>query len=504
MVLPHIAAAQAFSGGLQDAVLLTLRNGAVVGASRQQVAASEGLLLSARTPFDTLWTAGVSQQQTYTPLSAGSGAADTLNHQTVYKAGFSRQLESGIVVSPALSVDRIQDDSYNSTSASRANVAITVTVPLLKGRGTEIVMAPVTSAALALDAARDSYRHAMALSVTQTGTAYWDLVAARQMLDLTRLAEARVNDLLVNARKLARADEIPRADLLKYEVRQVTHAMERVRAAQLVVQATQALAQAMNAPIGDIDALPHGLDPFPQAGDAKLALLDNQDALARLLAGSMERRLDLRAAERRLRAARALADAAGRDSATQLDLGLSVGYNGRADGRSAGTALSALGYPARGPNVALTLHYTLPAGGYQRRGAILQREAAAEQARVEFDALHLRVAGDVRTQLDALRAAIVQLDAANRQQRLQSRIYDNEKRSYQAGLSSLLELFTTESQLSGYQTEWVQAQRHFAQALILFRYQTASLLPGDRDGDSLRAITLTTLPDPMRPTEFFK
>jgi outer membrane protein TolC len=218
----------------------------------------------------------------------------------------------------------------------------------------------------------------------------------------------------------------------------------------------------------------------------------------------MERRLDLRAAERRLRSARALADAAGRDSATQLDLGLSVGYNGRVDGRSSGAAMSALGYPARGPNVALTLNYTLPASGYERRGAILQREAAAEQARIELDALHLRVAGDVRTQLDALRAAIVQLDTANQQQQLQTKIYENEKRSYQAGLSSLMDLFAIESQLSVYQVEWVQAQRNFAQAVILFRYQTASLVPTDRDGGSLHAITLTTLPDPVRPTEFFK
>lgn len=496
MVLPRVAAAQAFSGDLLDAVRLTLHHDAALAVSRQQIVASEGLLLSARAPFDTLWNVGISQQRTYTPQPSSSvGGVDLLARQTGYKAGFSRRLESGIVINPVLSVDRIRDDGLNSTAPSTGNVAINFVFPLLKGRGTEVNTAPVTSAALALDAARYGYRHTLSLSVVRTVTAYWDVVAARQTLELARLAESRAGQLLANARKLAKADEIPTADLLKYEVRRVAQESDRLRVEQQVIQAVQALAQAINVPIEALNAPPLGFDPFPLAQAARLTLLENETALARLLASSAERRLDLRAAEQRLHSARTLADAAQRNSGTQLDLALSVGYNGIAEGRSAATALRALGYPARGPNVALTLNYTLPTKDFEGRGLILQREAAAEQARIELDALRLRVAGDMRTQLESLRAAIRQLDKASLQQRLQTTIYDNEKRSYQAGLSSLLELFTTESQLTTYQTEWVQAQRNFAQALILFRHQTASLLQGDQDGLSLQAATLTALPD---------
>lgn len=74
--------------------------------------------------------------------------------------------------------------------------------------------------------------------------------------------------------------------------------------------------------------------------------------------------------------------------------------------------------------------------------------------------------------------------------------------AYQAGLSSLLDLFTTESQLTATQLQWVQVQRDFAQALALFRFQTATLLlPAPDEEQSSTNIqllpnSLTTLPLP--------
>jgi hypothetical protein len=69
LVLPCWAGAQVFSGSLLDAVTLTLRQDASIASGRLQVAASRGQLLSARAPFDTLWTAGMSQQQSFTAAS---------------------------------------------------------------------------------------------------------------------------------------------------------------------------------------------------------------------------------------------------------------------------------------------------------------------------------------------------------------------------------------------------------------------------------------------------
>lgn len=502
LVLPHPVYAQVFSGSLIDAVQLTLRQESSVSIARQQIAASQGQLLSARAPFDRLWNAGVTQQRSDTPIPASGGAA-LAGSQMTYSAGMSQLLESGVQINPTVSVDRIRDEATNSTAPSISNVALNVVIPLRRGAGSAVTTAPAAAAALSLNASRSSYHHTQAQAVVGTVSAYWAAVAARQSLALALQAESRADELLGNARRLARADEIPRSDLLKYEVRRVAQESDRLRATLLVSQALQALSQAINAPMEAVETAPRGLDAFPKPEDARLGLLDDPAAVARLLAGSAELRTDVRAAEQRWRAAKTLADAARLDSGTRLDLGFNVGYSGMIEGRAGVATLRALGKPAQGVNIGVTLNYTLPDGGFEQRGLILQRDAAAAQAQTDLDTLRLRASGDARTQLDALRSAISQLDKASAQRRLQTAIYDNEKRSYQAGLSTLLDLFTAESQLTAYQVGWIQAQRDFAQALVLFRFQTASLLsPGiagldSQDAGLLQAGSLTSLPQEL-------
>jgi outer membrane protein len=499
LALPVGAGAQVFSGSLLDAVALTLRQDPSIASGRLQITASQGQLLTARAPFDTLWTAGVTQQNNVTPLAASGGKSMDAT-QSTYQVGVSRRLESGVVINPTASVNYQHDDTDNYTGPSTSTVALNVTVPLRKGAGGGVATATVTAAELSVQASRSSYRHILAQSVVSTAKAYWDVVAARQSLELAYGAESRANELLANARKLAKADEIPRADLLKYEVRQVAQESSRLSATLQLNQALQALSQAVNTPLESLAAMRDRLDDFPKAEDAQLALLDDPAAVSRLLAGSVERRADLQAAVQSLRAANTLADATRSDSGTQLDLGFSVGYSGMTEGRSGAKALDALGQRVRGTNVGVTLNLTLPGSDFERRGQILQREAAASLAQTNLDSLRFRAASDARTQLDALRDAIAQLNKANAQRRLQTTIFENEKRSYKAGLSSLLDLFTTESQLTAYQTGWVQAQRNFAQALVLFRFQTASLLVQGADefdapvGHMLQVGSLTTLP----------
>jgi outer membrane protein TolC len=491
LALVPAARAQSYSGHLLDAVRIAARHDPGVAASRQQVRAGEGALLEARAPFDTQWSAEVSRQRSYLPVLGIDNAVPT--QQLTYKAGASRKLASGMVLQPALSLDHVRDDALQANGPATGTAALTLVVPLLKGAGAEVNLAPVVAAGENLQAAGAGYRHSLALAVARTVAAYWDRVAAGRVLELAQLAESRARGLLANARRLADADEIPRADLLKYEARRTAQESARMAAEQQLLQATQGLAQAMNVPLGEVAAA-GALDDFPPAQGAHLERLLQPAALQRLVDDTLARRQDVQAAQRRLRAARTLAEATRHDRGTQLDLALSVGYTGLAHAGSSAGAWNALGRPAPGPNVGVTLTYVLPAGDRARRGLLMQREAAEEQARVELDALRLRIEGEVRTQLAALRSAAAQLAQAQRQRDLQTTIYEHERLGYQAGLSTLLDLFTAESQLTASQSEWVQAQRDFAQALVLFRYHAALLPHSDAELARLDADTLTSLP----------
>lgn len=503
LVLPYWVNAQSFSGTLLDAVQLALRYNQSVAAGQAQIQVSEGVQLAGRAPFDVIWTAGVSNQNRSTPVPATDGAS-LVADQLIYQAGVSRLMPTGTVLSSVISVNRLNDNYTNYTAPSSGNVALNVTVPLRRGSDSSVVMAPLTAAGFSLQASRNAFRYAKALAVVRTTNAYWDLVAASHTLALNLQAEVRAEDLLANARKLARADEIPQADLLKYQARKVAQESNRIGAELQLSQARQALAAAMNLPIEIVESPSVSLDAFPLAEKSGIELLNDPTSLALLLNSSLERRADLQSARETLRAANTLADAARRNSGTQLDLGFSVGYNGMTEGRTGLATLNSLGQSVRGINAGISLNATLAGGEYERRGQILQREAAAVQAQIDFDALSLRAATEISLQIEALRTALAQLRRADAQRRLQATIFENEKRSYQAGLSTLLDLFTNESQLTAYQISWVQAQRNFAQALVSFRFLTGTLLgnPGEQiegaQGELLQIGSLITLPSDIK------
>lgn len=493
LLAPAASLAQGFSGRLLDAVKLTLEHESSLAAARQKIISDEGALLSARAPFDPVWNAGVTSQRNFTPLNTASGGGSIEQSQTVYQAGLSQRLESGVVINPTLNVTRLRDTGVNRIPQSSSNLALKLVIPLLRGRGTRVNLAGVSAAELSLQAARLDYRHTLSASILRTTSAYWDLVAARHSVVLARVALDRASASQSNARRLADAGEIPRADLLKYRAQQLSQVTRLVSAEQQVVQAGLALAKAMNLPSGQLAADTVELQEFPTLEELGPSLAGRLQALLPLIGQDL--RADVRAARERARAAQVLADGLQRDSAQQLDLTFSVGYNGLREGQSALGSVGALGPWGRGPNVSLSLNYTLPVSNQDRRGLISQREAAAEQARLSYEAMQLSAQGEAHEQLQALSAAVAALQTAREQKALQTSVYENERKAYQAGLSTLLDLFTAETQLTSTETDLVLASRNLAQALVRFRFQIVRLVPEDVDSFTLDTRTLLTLPE---------
>jgi outer membrane protein TolC len=419
---------------------------------------------------------------------------DINSRQTGYSLGVSQRQAFGLVINPVLSVIRIEDS--NKTSPSSGNVAINFTLPLLKGWGSAVNTAQEESAKLAHEAATYNYSHTLTASITKTVTSYWDYLGAKKSLDVAKIAETRAETLLDDARKLAQGDEIPASDVIKYEVKLAGQISVRIAAEQRLKAARGALLNAMNITDGLEESSTSSNDDFPEPDQANLGLLTDTENLSNLIDGAKDRRFDVMAAEYNLQSAETLATAAHIDNKSRLDLTVSVGYNGLINGKSATQSYLAFNNPASGANAGATLNYAIPVTNSANRGQVLQTSAAAQQAQIELEALNNIVTTDARVQLNNLRTALAQLEQARKQLEMQTRVYENERRKYHAGLSTVIDLFTNESQLTNYQTNMVDAQRNFAQALILFRFNTGTLLTHGQDGQSIDKAQLTTLPIP--------
>ncbi len=496
-VLAPGAGAAEFDGTLLDAVTITVQQQSSVAISKQSIVAGEGQLLNARSTFETNVNAGVSGGRTFTPIAGllpGATPAVIDSHVTSYQTGVTQKMRSGITVNAAIAVTRIRDNSTNLTAPSFGNVALTFTFPLLKGSGTRVNTASEVAAQVGIDAATAGFRDAVSTAIVRTVFAYWDYLAAQRLLDVSVITEDRAKTLLDEARKLAKGDEIPKSDILKYEAKLVRDRATRVGAEQDLREARAVLVLAMGLSGESTMLIRLPRDDFPDIADTGLALLNDPATVEALSRLALRRRFDLRAAEYRLNAAESLLGAARVDDKSRLDLTSSIGYNGLVEGRTAAAGLSAFQYVPKGPNVFIGLNYVLPVSNYENRGLITQRAAAAEQARLERDALIKTIRANLNVRFNSLRATSLQLEQAQAEVEIQTKVYDNEKKRYRLGVATVLDLLTAESQLTAAQVTAVNAQRNFAQALIGYRAETGTLLDGTQDRQSIDKSRLTTLP----------
>jgi outer membrane protein TolC len=490
---PAAAWAQAYRGGLLEAVMLTLTREPGIQSARSQVELQSGVEQGARAEFDTSIIAGAEWSRVHTPLSAAqrfAGIDRTDASNLSYSLGSATRLRSGVSVAPLVSVDRVHDNGSSFSAPASGNVALRFSVPLLKGSGVVVNTANERAARDNLQAAGYGYRHAIASGISRTVNAYWDLLAALRSQQLRIEAEQRSRMLRDDAQRLARGDEIPPSDVLQYEAQLARDRAQRIAAAQALETARAAFAVAVGLDAADSAMLADPAQDFPEWSASDAARLPPAPPTA-----MPPGRSDLLAQRSQLDAAQILQDAARRDNKSQLDLNFSIGYSGQTENRPPAASLEALGRQGAGVNVSIGINYVLPVQGNQQAGLLRQRAALADQARIEFEALQRRIVANIRSQHAALTSAALQLEQVRTQLRLQTQVFANERKKYALGQSTVFDVLSAEIQLNQDGQQENDARRQLAQALVNYRFETGTLL---RAGDEVQMLSLeglTTVPE---------
>lgn len=493
--------AVAFDGTLAEALQLTLQRAPSVAAARARAEGAVGALAVARSAFDVTLGASTSQTRRDTPLPAGQSAGlasrlASLNHS--YNLSASWRLRNGITVSPGLTIERNEDNLNNITALLRSDALVRFTVPMARGAGQRVNTAPEMAASLEVQAAGFALRHATATALVRTAAAYWEHAGAQQALAVQIAALERARRLRDDAGRLAQADEIPSADLLKYDVR-VLQARQSQASRELAVhKAAAELTRAMGLKDASIVLRVTACDRFPDVDSAQVnAWSQAMDAPAQLELVT-QRRDDLRALQQRLQAAQALLDAQRDNLRPQVDLNVGVGLTGLAEGRSPASPLASLG-GSLGPTALLMLSYTLPVGNRAQEGELVQRIAVRDQLASELQALEDSVALGLATQSRQLRDSIMQLTSAREQAEIQQRVRDNELRRYRAGLSTAFDLLSSEERLTQDQLSVVTELQRLAQLFASARLESGLVLQNGDEPDVVLVPPdrLRTVPTPQ-------
>lgn len=481
--------------GLLDAVRLTLAKNPDIQLQEKQVEFSQGTVQQAAGQFDPALSLTVGRSVDNSPQYDGGSQSVTpiKTATTAYNLALDTPLRNGIVLSPSVGATSTTGTVYDLAqlpAQNRGKVNFSIRVPLLKGSG-ESAAAGEIAANLEWAASKEDLRYAIAQSVLNTVTAYWGLLAAGKSLDIARESEASVRRMVGETRKLIEADELPAADLNMLRASLLDKTAARIFAEQALLNAQQRLGQAMGLPYLQISAL-EAADGFPSLPTG-LSALESQ--LARLIGMAMQRRPDLKAAQLHQDSARTLTGAAQTNLKPQLDVTVSVGYAGLAEGGSAG-ALGGLTQNRGGANIGTSISYQWPFDNNVARGRYRQQAAVYDQSTIRAASVERAIGIGVESALTGLARGALQLRESEEAVELYRISLENEKTKYLLGTSTMIDVLTVNDRLLNARLSNISYRLNTLNALAQLNFQTGALLAEDELGQSIRLDQLVSVPKP--------
>ncbi|HVT18283.1 MAG TPA: TolC family protein [Thermoanaerobaculia bacterium] len=488
-----VAAEQLSSAGglsLFDAVQLALEHDPNVAIEQARLAAARGALEVATGKFDPVLGSDVTEADTRIPLSASTSQRNRTLQEDL---ALTELFRAGLSIQPKIQLLRSEDLTAGTGAANTGTVFFQVRQPLLRGRGRRATAAGELAAGREVEASRLDVRHTVAQRVLAVGTQYWTVQAAVANLQALRASESSSRELLDNTRKLIAADQVPAAELVQLEANMAAKESARIGGERQLFQARYDLGREIGLDPMEIGRLPLPGDSFPGLRASEEFLL--QEA-GRYLDEALRRRADLLAARDRQSGAAILRQAAENALLPQLDLVLAPAYSGFSSGSSAGDLIAPLYRNVPGASASLSLALSWPIWNHVARGALVQSDAALRQSALAVDLLVKSIGASVPVAVDAVGRDARQLDRAREAVRLFERAVVNEEKKLRGGTSTILDVITQRDRLDAARQVVVAAELALAVALLRLRFETGTLLGGEKETAVVDASRLITVPPP--------
>jgi len=495
---------------LLEAIQSTLLNHPVLRSQEAQVEISRGLREQASGLFDRSIQGGLLQSRDTTPLTtqqkgeyllAGHTVSDQTTNITTYEIGTSQLFRNGISIKPGFQVSRYTDNLFSGSGINSSDMALVVTVPLLRGRGRKAVAAQETAAKIDVDATALDLDYLISQLMASTATSYWSVVAAKRNLAIAYEAEERGRQYLDNVQALVAGDHVPRNDLNEVAANLAQRSSNRIAVEQQLIAAQEQLAFNMGLDADRIvKEVPTPADDFPN-GEAQQLPSDSPAAIEYYITEALRRRADYLASGRRTAEEGVLLAAAQNRLLPQINLNFGGGFAGMQQGRRIDNFLASSAAGVQGPNATVGVSYVFPGSNQAARGALRQSDALSKQAQYRLNDLERSIGASVITATHGVRNAILRLEKTRQSVSSFTAALQGEREKYKGGIGSIVDILTVEDRLTTALSDEVQAKLGYALALTQFRFVTGTLAQPNAGAQNIQADTLITLPFLRAPQE---
>jgi outer membrane protein TolC len=353
------------------------------------------------------------------------------------------------------------------------HAGVNVTLPLLRGRGTDAKGGFEKAARIAVDATRLAAQHQVSVSVLRTISAYWDLRAAQAGAAVARQSselQTKISGLTSNS---IDAGELPRVELARVQASDARSRARVQETEQTLHNARVALAIAMGIAVDEQpDALPLAREEFP-AGVADVTAPD----VVRLATEAQSRRADVRSFSLLEDANKVLERQAETDKRPRLDVIDSLFYTALGE-RSVNTAIDRW----VGPSTDLSLELEKPFGNNAAGGRYAQRQAESRQQQISTIDLKRQIGLAIIRAARSMQQARLRAEQAQNAVDAYQRTVDADVERFRAGDVTLIDTLLTESQQVDAKLSLISAQQDMAQLIAQLRFESGTLLTfSDRD-----------------------
>ena len=500
---------------LKDSLTLILRKSPVITVSESSVALAQGQLQEAIGAFDPVFQstiqamyADASQDSSFTNpfLSNIQGNPPLLhNSETIAdnqfkaSAGLTKLYRNGLSAGPFLGISA--DTTENkATTDSDAFLGFFVNIPLLRNLGEYSQYTTLEKAAqLAAEAARLELEFTISSQILDLLNEYWGLRSAQDAVKISQVNEIDGKKLIDLTEALVQGYVVPAIQLDQAKANFEQFTTQRIAARQTQSTASQALAISIGFDPIELFDEPVATDDFPNTDKT---VIDNK-VVRSLVQLALQRRSDLRSAKLTTRAAEILVRGARNATLPQIDF--AIGAGGLTDSVKQNGIDKTEDTTQLGVGIGASLTIDWPMYNNTADGLLVQQLATLNQARAQQRLNENQVASEVILAAKGLlnaRQALIETNQAVKNQRSS---FEAQQEMFTMGMTSLVEVITTQTSLSTIELSLIEAKQGYAVAIAQMRHSTGTLLPFPENGRyEFDTTELLKVPDPakyIRPEE---
>lgn len=484
---------------LIDAVRKTMEYQSSILIQKEQVNVAKGANQSAGGDFDWRMETYVTQRKDNAPASSAdySTAVNALD-TTETGIRFAKLFRQGFYIEPGYKYSGYDYDLVSNQKADplkTGNVSLVFRIPLLQGLGYENVGYREISSVYELEAARHNLKHEISSSIHNTVQAFWGYLAANEQLAVYIEAEDRARSILEKTEALVKANEAPAAEIINVRANLADKESARMSAEQNLNSARARLGTAMGIPSAETLKLPVPSGGFPliDVDTLRKATSGNTDAYSDV---AMRFRQDLMAVKKQNQSLDAQLKAARNRTKPQLNLELSIGYDGVRRKDSFSNSLQTIEYNQSDPDWSTGFRITCPIENNTAEGDLEQILAKNRQGSLQENEL----VRSIKTQINLTQADLISL--SNEIQRSEEAVSSytkaitNEREKYLMGETTILGLLYIEDRRDGAFVNRISVRLKAATALARLRYEMGSIVSFSDDAGQIDPVSFTSLSVP--------